>query len=99
MLFVVQCEIYCEKGHENRMTVLVPSSAPPEQPPSDGISAVFSLHTPKFVRNLLGSLAVNASHLLDHNDHPGVFFIFHDLSVRTEGRFRLKFTFIDLAAG
>ncbi|ORZ00849.1 velvet factor, partial [Syncephalastrum racemosum] len=57
MLFVVQCEIYCEKGHENRMTVL------------------------------------------DHNNCPGVFFIFHDLSVRTEGRFRLKFTFIDLAAG
>ena len=45
---------------------------------------------------LLGTLAVNASVLVDTTGSKGLFFIFQDMSVRIEGTFRLKFSLIDL---
>jgi hypothetical protein len=47
-------------------------------------------------RNLIGSLAVPASKLTDQNHETGIWFVFQDLSVRTEGNFCLKFTFVDV---
>ncbi|KAI9297313.1 hypothetical protein K502DRAFT_323379 [Neoconidiobolus thromboides FSU 785] len=44
------------------------------------------------VRNLVGSLVASPQLLLDENDQYGIFFLFLDLSVRTEGKFLLKFT-------
>jgi hypothetical protein len=34
---------------------------------------------------LVGPLAANACRLLDEHRKPGIFFLFQDLSVRTEG--------------
>ena len=34
--------------------------------------------------------------LKDHNKTEGLWFVFQDLSVRTEGSFRLKFSFVDI---
>ncbi|BFZ57794.1 hypothetical protein PYCC9005_004848 [Savitreella phatthalungensis] len=48
-------------------------------------------------RNLIGSLATSAYKLYDNQDRLGIWFVLQDLSVRTEGTFRLKFTFVDLA--
>lgn len=49
------------------------------------------------VRNLIGSLAASAFRLTDPEDRVGIWFILQDMSVRTEGTFRLKFSFVDLS--
>jgi hypothetical protein len=49
-----------------------------------------------FTRNLIGNVVVNATKLKDHNKEEGLWFVFQDLSVRTEGNFRLKFSFVDI---
>lgn len=51
-----------------------------------------------FTRNLIGSLAVNAFKLSDDLGERGLWFILQDLSVRTEGNFRLKCSFVDVGA-
>ena len=49
-----------------------------------------------FTRNLIGSLTASAFRLQDDNREWGIWFITQDLSVRTEGTFRLKFSFLNL---
>ena len=51
------------------------------------------------VPNLIGALHTNAFKLKDDRGEKGIFFIFHDLSVRTEGRFRLRLRFLSVGAG
>ncbi|PCH40865.1 hypothetical protein WOLCODRAFT_131571 [Wolfiporia cocos MD-104 SS10] len=43
-----------------------------------------------YTRTLVGPLSANACRLLDEHRKPGIFFLFQDLSIRTEGRFRLR---------
>ncbi|KAK2009942.1 developmental regulator VelB [Colletotrichum eremochloae] len=50
-----------------------------------------------FTRNLIGSTASSAFKLNDPEDHVGIWFIMQDLSVRTEGHFRLRFSFVNVA--
>jgi hypothetical protein len=50
----------------------------------------------QFTRNLIGSLTASAFRLKDDKDVPGIWFVLQDLSVRTEGTFRLKFSFLNL---
>ncbi|KAG6884762.1 hypothetical protein C0993_008459 [Termitomyces sp. T159_Od127] len=40
-----------------------------------------------YTRTLIGPLSANACRLLDEHRKPGIFFLFQDLSVRTEGDF------------
>ena len=47
-------------------------------------------------KNLIGNNVVNANRLKDTEDQWGIWFVTQDLSVRTEGWFRLKFSFFDL---
>ncbi|KAK3394089.1 velvet factor-domain-containing protein [Podospora didyma] len=49
-----------------------------------------------FTRNLIGSLAASAFRLTDTDDKIGIWFILQDLSVRTEGSFRLRFSFVNV---
>lgn len=49
-----------------------------------------------FTRNLIGSLTASAFRLKDDKDQIGIWFVLQDLSVRTEGSFRLKFSFLNL---
>lgn len=49
-----------------------------------------------FTRNLIGSLTASAFRLKDDKDQMGIWFVLQDLSVRTEGQFRLKFSFLNL---
>lgn len=49
-----------------------------------------------FTRNLIGSLSASAFRLTDPDNKIGVWFILQDLSVRTEGTFRLKMSFVDV---
>lgn len=47
-------------------------------------------------RNLIGQLACNAFLLKDADGEMGIWFILSDLSIRTEGSFRLQVRFFDL---
>lgn len=49
-----------------------------------------------FTRNLIGSLSASAFKLNDMNDNFGIWFVLQDLSVRTEGWFRLKLNFVNV---
>ncbi|KAL2046488.1 hypothetical protein ABVK25_011823 [Lepraria finkii] len=51
-----------------------------------------------FTRNLIGSLCVSAFKLTDPDNSMGVWFILQDLSVRTEGSFRLKMNFVNVGS-
>ncbi|KAL7919461.1 velvet factor domain-containing protein [Trichoderma austrokoningii] len=51
-----------------------------------------------FTRNLIGSLAASAFRLADTEERIGIWFVLQDLSVRTEGPFRLRFSFVDVSA-
>ena len=49
-----------------------------------------------YTRNLIGSLTASAFKLHDTSDKYGIWFILQDLSVRTEGWFRLKINFVNV---
>ncbi|KAI8890023.1 hypothetical protein K501DRAFT_320055 [Backusella circina FSU 941] len=96
MLFTIQCDIYSEDQRETRNFVYPPSITNTQL----GIGEnVVKLDTNLCVKNLLGSVVSGAYELKDLNSKDGIFFIFDDLSVRTEGIFTLRFMFSDLASG
>lgn len=43
-----------------------------------------------YTRTLVGPLSANAQRLQDEHRKPAIFFLFQDLSIRTEGTFRLR---------
>jgi hypothetical protein len=55
--------------------------------------------TQNHTRNLIGMNAVNACRLTDPKGKTGFWFILQDLSVRTEGKFRLKMSMCDIGTG
>jgi Velvet factor len=63
------------------------------------LSTVISLRNPTPTRNLMGSLIANAVQLENPQNTSGIYFVFPDLSVRSEGKYSLKFMFFDLAVG
>ena len=65
-------------------------------PPTSLVHLPMAHTTGMFTRNLIGNVVVNATKLKDHNKEEGLWFVFQDLSVRTEGNFRLKFSFVDI---
>ncbi|KAK9354786.1 velvet factor-domain-containing protein [Lipomyces doorenjongii] len=66
------------------------------------ISQPHALQTPTFVappiKNLIGSVVATAFKLHDTQGKLGVWFILQDLSVRTEGEFKLKASFVNLGS-
>ncbi|KAL1963523.1 hypothetical protein VTN77DRAFT_8104 [Rasamsonia byssochlamydoides] len=75
---------------------------PQYYPPSGALQPVSpaqqSMSAPggMFTRNLIGSLSASAFRLTDPDNKIGVWFILQDLSVRTEGTFRLKMNFVNV---
>ncbi|KAK5663291.1 hypothetical protein OQA88_3718 [Cercophora sp. LCS_1] len=83
----------------------LPSQAPGFGPPrvfepqfgmSQRLSISGSQPQGMFTRNLIGSLAASAFRLVDTEDKDGIWFVLQDLSVRTEGNFRLRFSFVNV---
>ncbi|KAJ2696565.1 hypothetical protein H4R19_005731 [Coemansia spiralis] len=106
--FVVSATLWAPNSDGDRSIVINPNTLPSSVPvfqlpgtsaagaaagPPTASSSIMPLSEPVKVRNLVGTTVSNAYLLKDHNDQLNIFFIFHDLSVRTEGRFRLKFQF------
>ena len=56
----------------------------PRTPPDSGL-----------MRNFIGSLVTSAFKLYDTTGKMGIWFLFHDLSIRIEGWFTLKFSFVN----
>ncbi|KAH7072939.1 velvet factor [Paraphoma chrysanthemicola] len=82
-------------GYGNPPTQQYYQQVPAQMPISAGALAPSQNHT----RNLIGMNAVNACQLNDLNGEKGYWFILQDLSVRTEGTFRLKLSVVDISAG
>ncbi|KAL4797388.1 velvet factor-domain-containing protein [Aspergillus venezuelensis] len=66
-----------------------PPQMPAAQPVTTGAGGMYT-------RNLIGCLSASAFRLTDPENKIGVWFILQDLSVRTEGVFRLKFSFANV---
>ena len=98
-LFLVQCELFNENRTEERNLVYTPWSTPTSSTTPHINTNNTNNGKPNYVKNLIGSSYSNAYHLYDENQTPGIYFIFQDLSVRTEGSFTLKFVFFNLAPG
>ena len=64
--------------------------------PPEPRNSVSSSASGTCTRNLIGSLSGSAFKLKDLKNEIGLWFVFQDLSIRTEGFFRLKFSFFDL---
>lgn len=56
-----------------------------------------TLTTETFTRNFVGASVASANILKDETDHIGIFFVLQDLSVRTEGVYRIKLTLANLS--
>ncbi|KIY69711.1 hypothetical protein CYLTODRAFT_420398 [Cylindrobasidium torrendii FP15055 ss-10] len=68
----------------------------PEQDKTDRQIQSLPRHT--YTRTLVGPLSANAQLLKDEHRKPGIFFLFQDLSVRTEGSFRLRMRLVNIGA-
>ncbi|KAK0461815.1 velvet factor [Desarmillaria tabescens] len=86
------------------------NSFPPQQPPQSfgrepwqekrppPTPSIPPLPRHTYTRTLVGPLSANATRLLDEHRKPGIFFLFQDLSVRTEGTFRLRLRLMNVGA-
>ncbi|KAL5121938.1 hypothetical protein ACEQ8H_000154 [Pleosporales sp. CAS-2024a] len=81
---------YAQYGAQNGFA---PNPAP--MPMALPTSSLSQNHT----RNLIGMNAVNACRLNDPDGKLGFWFVLQDLSVRTEGNFRLKLSMCDVGTG
>lgn len=67
-----------------------PNVSPYAQDASESASSSALRHPANYTRTLVGPLSANACRLLDEHRKEGIFFLFQDLSVRTEGLSRLQ---------
>ncbi|KAK0190645.1 velvet factor [Armillaria mellea] len=85
--------VYCEPSVPAPAS---PSIAKKKQPLSTPLIPPLPRHT--YTRTLVGPLSANATRLMDAHRQPGIFFLFQDLSVRTEGTFRLRLRLMNVGA-
>jgi hypothetical protein len=93
-MMIVHAGLWSENRTEERSLVINPSSIPTQS--TGPSSTVMSLNAPSCTRNLMGHCTSSAYVLNNHLGQQGIYFIFQDLSVRTEGTFTLKFSFCDV---
>ncbi|KAF9943067.1 hypothetical protein BGZ75_002792 [Mortierella antarctica] len=70
--------------------VSIPGAA---QTMGESTMSVMSLSNPTASRNLTGSIVSSGNLLSNLENEPGIYFVFQDISVRSEGVFTLKFSF------
>lgn len=64
---------------------------------SENVTLVNKLDDPAPTRNLIGNNVTNAFKLFDDQGKLGVWFVLQDLSIRIEGKFKLKFSLFKLS--
>ncbi|KAH8118738.1 velvet factor-domain-containing protein [Phellopilus nigrolimitatus] len=77
-------------------SVGVSADTTPSSPSTPAPALPLPRHT--YTRTLVGPLSANAARLNDEHRKPGVFFLFQDLSIRTEGTFRLRLRLMNVGA-
>lgn len=60
-------------------------------------SPLTTITTEHYTRNLVGAAVTSANVLRDEQDNYAIFFVLQDLSVRTEGIYRIRLMFTNLA--
>lgn len=60
-------------------------------------SMLTTVTTEHYTRNLVGAAVTSANVLRDEQDNYAIFFVLQDLSVRTEGVYRIRLIFTNLA--
>ncbi|CAG8819785.1 31879_t:CDS:2, partial [Racocetra persica] len=93
-MMIVHAGLWSEDCKEEHSLVINPSTIPTQS--AGPSSTVMSLNTPSSTRNLMGHCTSSAYVLNNHSGQQGIYFIFQDLSVRTEGTFTLKFSFCNV---
>ncbi|OMH84576.1 hypothetical protein AX774_g1905 [Zancudomyces culisetae] len=94
---VTAVTLWSENGAFQCDFVINPASLPtPQAATYNNAVNVLSLHEPIKMKNLVGITASSGLQLRDDKNNLGTFFIFNDLSVRTEGRFVLRFSVTDI---
>ncbi|KAI9143962.1 velvet factor-domain-containing protein [Paraphysoderma sedebokerense] len=100
-VFVVHATLWTEDKSTEITTQPIPNAGSnnSNSPTRESFSNPNSVnhHLPTYTRLLMGSLVSSLHRLSDTSSQYGDFFIFHDLSIRQEGRFRLKFSLMNLA--
>jgi hypothetical protein len=76
-----------------------PGSASYTPTPTAMMAVTTTSSNQNHTRNLIGMNAVNACRLNDTTGKMGFWFVLQDLSVRTEGNFRLKLSMCDVGTG
>ncbi|SPO21733.1 uncharacterized protein UTRI_01218_B [Ustilago trichophora] len=77
-----------------------PGASPFDRPPQGsmqfGGGNLVQGQAESYTRNLVGAAVASASVLKDEQDKWCIFFVFQDISVRTEGVYRIKLMFVNL---
>ncbi|KAI0346865.1 hypothetical protein BDW22DRAFT_466207 [Trametopsis cervina] len=94
---------YAQQQQEQQHQQQAQAQAPYQQGqnyPREGTppSTIPPLPRHTYTRTLVGPLSANACRLLDEHRKPGIFFLFQDLSIRTEGTFRLRLRLMNVGA-
>jgi hypothetical protein len=90
---VLQCTLWNEDGTEHRNIIRTTTGA------TAGLGTAEELPVQpeeKHARVMMGNIFANATLLEDDEGKKGYFYIFPDLSIRVEGRYRLKFDLLRL---
>ncbi|KAF0527532.1 velvet factor [Gigaspora margarita] len=93
-MMIVHAGLWSKDCKEERGLVVNPTSIFTKSANSN--STVMSMNAPLNTRNLMGHCTSSAYVLNNHVGQKGIYFIFQDLSVRTEGTFTLKFSFCNI---
>ena len=82
------CTLVANPAMAPQTTSLIPNAVEPAM-------SVMSLSNSNLMasRNLTGSTVASGNLLFNLENEPGVYFVFQDISVRSEGIFTLKFSF------
>ncbi|KAI9208744.1 velvet factor-domain-containing protein [Polychytrium aggregatum] len=93
-LLVCYVSLYSAQGSEDRSVVIHPRAK------TKGLQASHDLYpfssSSQFCQTLVGTLVTSCAVLYDHSGKEGMFFVFNDISVRTQGTYRLKFNLINV---
>ncbi|CAG8756090.1 9248_t:CDS:2 [Cetraspora pellucida] len=93
-MMIVHAGLWSKDRKEERGLVVNPTSIIAKSDiPS---STVMPVNAPLSTRNLMGHCTSSAYVLNNHLGQKGIYFIFQDLSVRTEGTLTLKFSFCNI---
>ncbi|KAJ3196588.1 Cytoplasmic FMR1-interacting protein 2 [Irineochytrium annulatum] len=98
---VCHASLWSPNGKEERNIVVNPrgsgegGDAPEKEDQKAAPIDKSTVNESRLCQALVGSLATPCTILTDTDGSEGMFFVFYDLSVRTQGSFRLKFHLID----